>query len=119
MLLQGLKSKIHRATVTDADLNYEGSITIDVALCESARMHQFEKVEIYNVNNGERFATYVLYGKTGEICVNGAAARLVHKGDKLIIATYGFFTDEELASYEPRVVLVTDNNAIKEIKKKG
>lgn len=116
MLLHGLKSKIHRATVTDADLNYEGSITIDVALCEAAHMHQFERVEIYNVNNGERFATYVLYGKTGEICVNGAAARLVHHGDKLIIATYAFMSNEELSSHKPRVVLVNEDNGIKEIK---
>ncbi len=88
-----LKSKIHRATVTDADLNYEGSISIDPVLCEQADLQPFEKVEIYNCNNGNRFSTYVIAGKPGEVCLNGAAARLVHRGDLVIIASYADYEE--------------------------
>lgn len=105
-----LKSKIHRATVTDANLNYEGSITIDAGLCELARLMPFERVEIYNCNNGERFATYVIYGNPGDICVNGAAARLVHKGDLLIIASYGQMPEDEARGYKPPHVFVDAQN---------
>jgi aspartate 1-decarboxylase len=105
-----LKSKIHRATVTEANLNYEGSISIDPKLCDSARLLPFEKVEIYNCNNGERFATYVIYGKDGEICLNGAAARLVHKGDLVIIASYADFDEGEIAAHKPALVFVDDHN---------
>src|ERR1700761_198631 len=101
-----LKSKIHRATVTDADLNYEGSISIDPTLCEAAHLHQFERVEIYNCNNGARFATYVIYGKPGEICLNGAAARHVHKGDVVIIACYADIDETEAPTFKPRLVMV-------------
>lgn len=110
-----LKSKIHRATVTGADLNYEGSISIDPKLCEAAHLTPFERVEIYNCNNGERFATYVIYGKEGEICLNGAAARRVHKGDLVIIAAYAGFDQAEAFSYKPQLVMVDGKNAIKMI----
>lgn len=110
-----LKSKIHRATVTDADLNYEGSISIDPALCEAARLIPFERVEIYNCSNGERFATYVIHGKPGEICLNGAAARRVHKGDLVIIAAYADFEQEEAFEHKPQLVMVDAENKIKKI----
>lgn len=110
-----LKSKIHRATVTGADLNYEGSISIDPRLCDAARLLPYERVEIYNCNNGERFATYVIYGKDGEICLNGAAARRVARGDVVIIASYCELEDHETTTHKPTKVFVTDSNAIKEI----
>jgi aspartate 1-decarboxylase len=115
MRLTLLKSKIHRATVTDANLNYEGSISIDPKLCEAARLIPFERVEIYNCNNGERFATYVIYGEEGEICLNGAAARKVHKGDLVIIASFAEFEQEEAFAYKPQLVMVDAKNDIKEI----
>lgn len=105
-----LKSKIHRATVTDANLNYEGSISIDPTLCEQADLHEFERVEIYNCNNGERFATYVITGRPGEICLNGAAARKVHPGDLVIIANFALYTEEEVATHRPRLVFVDAQN---------
>lgn len=105
-----LKSKIHRATVTDADLNYEGSISICPKLIDAAHFHIFERVEIYNCNNGQRFATYVIAGKEGEICLNGAAARLAHKGDLVIIAAYASFNDEEARNHKPSLVLVDSKN---------
>lgn len=105
-----LKSKIHRAVVTDADLNYEGSVSIDPALCEQARLLEFEKVEIYNCNNGERFATYVIFGKAGEVCLNGAAARLVHRGDLVIIASYAEMEEHEIAAHQPALVFVDQKN---------
>ncbi|MES2856053.1 MAG: aspartate 1-decarboxylase, partial [Bdellovibrionota bacterium] len=95
MQITMLKCKIHRATVTDADLNYEGSVSIDPKLVEAAGLREFEKVEIYNCNNGQRFATYVIFGKDGEICLNGAAARLVHRGDLVIIAAYASMDEAE------------------------
>lgn len=115
MRLTMLKSKIHRATVTDADLNYEGSISIDPLLCEAARLVPFERVEIYNCNNGERFATYVIKGKPGEICLNGAAARKVHKGDLVIIASYADVDQAEAFEHKPQLVMVDGKNAIKKI----
>jgi aspartate 1-decarboxylase len=118
MQLTLLKCKIHRATVTDADLNYEGSVSIDPKLVEAAGLREFERVEIYNCNNGERFATYVIFGKDGEICLNGAAARLVHKGDLVIIASYANFTEAEAAQHKPQLVFVDEKNRIKEIKHK-
>lgn len=113
MRLTLLKSKLHRATVTGADIDYEGSIAIDPKLCEIAKFHKLEKVEIYNVSNGERFSTYVIHGKPGEICLNGAAARLVHKGDKVIICTYCEVEGSEAIHHEARVVLVNDDNTVK------
>lgn len=111
MILNMLKSKIHRATVTDANLEYEGSISIDPKLCELARLHQFEKVEIYNCNNGARFSTYIIYGKHGEICLNGAAARCVHKGDLVIIASYIGLEENEVSQHKPQLVFVDSKNA--------
>jgi|TARA_B110000438_G_scaffold284818_2_gene314248 aspartate 1-decarboxylase len=108
-----LKSKIHRATVTDADLNYEGSISIDPVLCEQADLNEFEKVEIYNCNNGNRFSTYVIHGKSGEICLNGAAARLVHRGDLVIIANFANYSEEEAAEHTPRLIFVDEQNRAK------
>lgn len=112
-----LKSKIHRATVTDADLHYEGSITIDEALMEKADFFSYEKVEIYDVSNGERFSTYVIPGPrdSGVFCLNGAAARKVAKGDLIIIATYVMVDDAEAARWTPKKVLLDENNKIKSI----
>jgi aspartate 1-decarboxylase len=115
MNLTLLKSKIHRATVTDADLNYEGSISIDPKLCEAAHLHKFEKVEIYNCNNGARFATYVIHGKEGEICLNGAAARHVHKGDLVIICAYANMDEKEALEHKARLVLMDEGNEVKKI----
>ena len=116
MLLEFLFSKIHRATVTDADLNYVGSITIDESLMKSAKMREWQKVEILNINNGERFQTYVIKGEanSGQICVNGAAARKVQKGDKIIIVSYAQFTPEENQGFEPTIVQVDEKNRIVE-----
>ena len=118
MLLEFLQSKIHRATVTDANLNYVGSITIDEALLKAANMREWQKVEILDVNNGERFQTYIIKGKagSGEICLNGAAARKVQKGDKVIIVTYGQFEEKELANHKHKIVIVDENNKILETK---
>lgn len=114
MRITMLKSKLHRATVTDADLNYEGSISIDPALCEAASFLAFEKVDIYNCNTGARFSTYVIHGKKGEICLNGAAARLVHRGDRVIIASYADMEQDEARKHQPRVVLLDETNRIKQ-----
>lgn len=110
-----LKSKIHRATVTDADLNYEGSITIDEGLMQQADLVPFEKVAIYNVSNGERFSTYAIKGKKGSgvICLNGAAARKVSKGDLVIIASYVMVEDAEAKGWNPKCVHVDAKNRVK------
>ena len=111
MRLTLLKSKLHRATVTAADLNYEGSIAIAPELRRAAGLLLHERVEIYNVNNGERFATYVIGGRhRGEIMVNGAAARLVQPGDEVIIAAYADFEPAEAKKHEPVVVLLDKRN---------
>lgn len=111
-----LKSKIHRATVTEADLHYVGSITIDPLLMEAADVVEHERVEIYDITNGERFATYAIPGRrgSGEICINGAAAHLARPGDLVIVATYAEYDEEELAGHEPRVVFVDERNRITE-----
>ncbi len=108
-----MKSKLHQATVTDADLNYEGSISIDPALCDQARLHAYEQVDIYNINNGARFTTYVIYGKPGEICLNGAAARHVQKGDKVIIVSYGIFDSKEASAHTPIALMLDESNKVK------
>jgi aspartate 1-decarboxylase len=110
MLLTVLKSKIHRAVVTGSDLNYEGSIAIDKQLIKAANLNKFEKVEIYNINNGERFATYVIEGKKGEVSLNGAAARLVQKGDLIIIACYALNEEKEIKKFKPTIVMVDEKN---------
>lgn len=114
MLLEFLYSKIHRATVTDANLNYVGSITIDEDLLKAANIKEWQKVEILNVNNGERFQTYVIKGEpgSGQICLNGAAARKAQPGDKVIIVTYGYFEEAVAGEYKPTIVIVDDNNKI-------
>ncbi len=107
-----LKSKIHRATVTGADLEYEGSITIDPLLMAAADILPYEAVDVWNVTYGTRFQTYAIEGQpgSGTICINGAAARLVSRGDKVIIASWLEIPDEEAASYEPKLVFVDDKN---------
>jgi aspartate 1-decarboxylase len=109
-----LKSKIHRARVTQCNIDYEGSITIDKDLMEAADLLQFEKVDILNINNSARFHTYVIEGQrgSGEICLNGAAARLVAKGDIVIILSYHAVTEDEAATYSPRLVYVDSQNRI-------
>lgn len=112
MILNVLKSKIHRAKVTGADLNYEGSIAIDKKLIKAANLNKFERVEIYNINNGQRFATYVIEGTDGEISLNGAAARLVQKDDLIIIACYAHLDENEIQSFKPSIVFVNEQNGI-------
>ena len=109
-----LYSKIHRATVTDANLNYVGSITIDSELLKASNMRIGQKIDIVNVNNGERFSTYIIAGEAGkrDMCLNGAAARKVHKGDKIIIIAYASMTQEEADSYKPKIVILDDDNNI-------
>lgn len=117
MILTMLKGKIHRATVTQAELNYMGSITIDKTLMEAAGIIENEKVQIVDNNNGARLETYVIPGKrdSGIICLNGAAARLVQPGDKVIIIAYAQMDEKEAKEYKPKVVFVNDDNSIKEI----
>src|SRR5882757_9826151 len=110
-----LKSKIHRATVTDSDLHYVGSITVDPELLEAADILEFEQVAVVDVDNGARFETYTIAGErgSGEMKVNGAAARLVHHGDTIIVISYGQYDRQDLARYQPRVVHVeASTNAI-------
>jgi aspartate 1-decarboxylase len=109
-----LKAKIHRATVTDKSLDYEGSITIDLALMDAVGLLAHEQVQVYNVSNGQRFETYTIAGPrgTGTICVNGAAAHLVERGHKIIIANYGLFSEAEIAGFAPRVALLDAANRI-------
>lgn len=114
MLLQIFKSKIHRAVVTEANLNYIGSITIDEALMEAANLYEGEKVQIVNNNNGERIETYVIRGErnSGTICLNGAAARKCEVGDVIIIISYALMTPEEAKSFKPAAVFPDQNNRI-------
>ena len=112
-----MKSKLHRATVTDADLHYEGSISIDETLLKASNIVPYEKVAIYNVTNGERFTTYAITGKadSGIICLNGAAARKVSKGDTIIIVTYVTVEETDVANWKPTCVLLDSDNRIKKI----
>ncbi|EDM23197.1 aspartate 1-decarboxylase [Caminibacter mediatlanticus TB-2] len=114
MTIEMLYSKIHRATVTDANLNYVGSITIDEELMQEANLLVGQKVDIVNINNGERFSTYVIKGKKGkrDICLNGAAARKVHPGDKIIIIAYASMSIEEAKKFKPAVLILDDKNNI-------
>jgi aspartate 1-decarboxylase len=107
-----MKSKIHRATITDANLGYEGSITIDRDLMDAADLLTYEQVHVLDIDNGARFETYVIEGErgSGTVCVNGAAARLVHPQDKIIIISYGLYEEAELAEAEPVVVTVDERN---------
>lgn len=117
MLRMMLNSKIHRAVVTEADLNYVGSITIDENLLDAVGMLPNEKVHIVNNNNGARFETYIIAGERGSgvICVNGAAARLVQRGDVVIILSYAYVMNEEAKDHKPTVAIMNDNNTIREI----
>lgn len=117
MKIDMLYSKIHRATVTDANLDYEGSVSIDPSLIKKAKMFLNQRVDIVNCNNGARFSTYIIEGKKGEVCLNGAAARLVHKGDKVIIIAYCSIELKEAAQHLSTVVFVDDRNKFKEIRK--
>lgn len=117
MMRYMLKSKIHRATVTEADLNYVGSITIDKEVMDAADIIENEKVTIVNNNNGARFETYVIEGLPGSgiICLNGAAARLASRGDIVIILTYTIMDDEECKNHKPKLVFMDEKNVIKKI----
>ncbi|GCE47932.1 L-aspartate 1-decarboxylase [Thermosporothrix hazakensis] len=118
MLRTMCKGKIHRATVTQANLNYVGSITIDQDLLDAAGIFPYEKVQIVNINNGARLETYTIAGERGSgvICLNGAAARLTAEGDLVIIISYGDFNEEEIRSLRPRIVFVDENNRMTERK---
>ena len=105
-----MKSKIHRATITGADLNYVGSITLDPRLMELADIRENEQVHVLDIDNGARFETYAIKGGPGDIILNGAAARLVHRGDKIIVITYAQYDEAELEAYAPLVVHVDDDN---------
>jgi aspartate 1-decarboxylase len=112
MRIEMLKSKIHRATVTGADLEYTGSVSIDPALCEAVGLREYEKVDVLDIDNGARLTTYVILGEPGEVCLNGAAARLVHKGDRVIIVSYAQLDESEAADFRPQIVLVDERNQI-------
>lgn len=110
-----MRSKIHRATVTQADLHYEGSISIDTDLLKASGILLHEQVDVLNINNGERFTTYVIAAKagSGEVKINGAAARMVHVGDPVIIVAYGLMSDAEAKKFKPKVVLLDSKNRVK------
>ncbi len=112
-----LKGKIHRATITEANLNYVGSVTIDKELMDKSRISEYEKVQIVDIDNGNRLETYVIAGErnSGVVCLNGAAARCVHQGDKVIIMAYCELNEDEIKDYRPTLVFVDDKNKIKEI----
>ena len=116
MLLTLCRSKLHRATITQAELHYEGSLTVDAALMEAAGILPFERIQVVDVTNGERFETYVIEGQrgSGTVCVNGAAARLVHMGDRAIVITYAQLTPDEAREHRPVIVLLNDDNSIRE-----
>lgn len=114
---QMLRAKLHRATITEADLDYEGSLTIDKDLLDAVGIIPFERVKVYNINNGERFDTYAIEGARGSgvIGLNGAAARKGMVGDLIIIVTFGFYPEEELVSYQPNIALLDEKNSIKKM----
>jgi aspartate 1-decarboxylase len=107
-----MKSKIHRATVTGADIDYVGSITLDPELMRLADMREFEQVHVLDIDNGARFETYAMTGRTGDVILNGAAARLVEPGHRVIVITYAEYDEAELARYEPQIVHVDDDNRV-------
>ncbi len=117
MIITKLKGKIHRATVTQAELDYVGSITVDQNLLDASGILEYEKVAIVNINNGQRFETYTISGERGSgvMCLNGAAARCVQKGDKIILMAYGQMGVEEAKTFQPYVVFVDDNNKISQV----
>ncbi len=117
MVVEMLKGKIHRATVVQAELDYVGSITVDTDLLEAAGIFEYEKVQIVDVNNGNRFETYTIAGEPGSgmICLNGAAARMVSVNDKIIIMAYAGLNEKEVQNHKPKVVFVDDNNHIERV----
>ena len=117
MNIEMLEGKIHRATVTQAELNYVGSITVDEALLEASGIREYQKVQVVNINNGQRLETYTIAGEknSGIICLNGAAARLCSKGDMVIIMAYASYDEKDLGNYSPKVVFVDDKNKISKI----
>lgn len=117
MNIEMLEGKIHRATVTEANIDYVGSITVDVSLLEEAGIREYQKVQVVDVNNGNRIETYTIAGKkdSGVICLNGAAARLSCTGDKVIIMAYASYSEDELKTYKPKVVFVDDDNKITKV----
>ncbi len=117
MVVEMLKGKIHRATVVQAELDYVGSITVDTDLLEAAGIFEYEKVQIVDVNNGNRFETYTIAGEPGSgmICLNGAAARMVSVNDKIIIMAYAGLDEKEVQNHKPKVVFVDDNNHIERV----
>jgi len=112
MIIEVLKSKIHRATVTGAELEYTGSVTIDRELCAAVGLHPWEKVDVLDIDNGARLTTYVIPGGPGEICLNGAAARLVRKGERVIIVAYAQIDETEASGHNPKQILVDEHNRI-------
>ncbi len=114
MLRSMLRAKIHQATVTEANIEYEGSLTVDEDLLDATGMKQFEQVRVSNLNNGERFETYLIPGKrgSGEICLNGAAARKGIKGDRIIIFSYGYYTEDEIKGFAPTIIRLDEKNDI-------
>ena len=112
MKIEMLKSKIHRATVTGADINYTGSVAIDPALCAKVGLREWEKVDVLDIDNGARLTTYVILGEPGEVCLNGAAARLVQKGDRVIIVSYAQFDEDEADTHRPQVVICDEHNRV-------
>ncbi|HOI02470.1 MAG: aspartate 1-decarboxylase [Candidatus Cloacimonadota bacterium] len=117
MLRQILLAKLHRATVTECDLNYNGSIKIDEELLEKSGMREFEQVDVFDITNGNRFSTYIIVGERGSgvIGINGAAARLVQVGDKVIVMNYGIMDETEMENHKPCIILLNDNNKIESI----
>ena len=117
MQRQMLRAKLHKATITEADLNYEGSLSIDKELLDAVGILPFERVKVYNINNGERFDTYAIEGAPGSgiIGLNGAAARKGMIGDLIIIVTFGFYTPDDLDKYHPNIALLDENNKIKKM----
>ncbi|MCB5279622.1 MAG: aspartate 1-decarboxylase [Candidatus Cloacimonetes bacterium] len=117
MLRQILLSKLHRATVTECDINYNGSIKIDEELLEASGMQESERVEVFNITNGARFSTYIIKGKRGSgmIGINGAAARLAHVGDLIIVINYGLMDNNEMQNHKPKIVILDGNNKIEKI----
>jgi len=118
MMREMLRAKIHRITVTEANVEYEGSLTLDADLMDACGMVPFERIDVFDVDNGSRFSTYLIAGRrgSGECCVNGAAARLVEVGHKAIIVTYGHVPEAEVRDHRPTVVLVEADNSIREVK---
>lgn len=117
MQISLLRAKIHRAEITDANLFYEGSLTLDEDLMDAAGVVEYEKVHVVNVNNGARLETYLIKGKRGsrEVCLNGAAARLGHRGDKVIVIAYAQMSVEEAKTFQPKIVLLGEGNVIQKI----